>query len=338
MPRLSLRVFITAVLTLVASAALQAQKAKEIAASEPAQDKQLVIYSATVNRVSETLTVRGANFGSSLLVQLEESSLTVLSVHGNEAVVQLSAAVPDGSYLLLVAKGNRTIDRDVFHVSVTTPQSGPTGPAGPAGATGPAGPAGEKGPAGAAGATGPAGPAGPQGPAGSDGAPGATGATGATGPAGPAGPAGPTGPAGADGKDGATGPQGPAGPQGNPGPKGDTGAPGAPGAQGPTGPQGPQGAAAPIAGFETVPVLAFPNGAANVAGLATLATDATCPPGKVVVGGGFEGLTDSALQMHHIASYPSSSNTWTVKLKNRETLAKSGVQVRVYALCANAQQ
>lgn len=304
----SLRFFITAVLTLSATVAVHAQKSKEIAASEPSQDRQLVIYSATPNRVSATITVRGANFDNVVLVQLEGAPMTVLSANSSEIVMQLPQAVPDGSYLLLVAKGNRAVDRDVFAVTVTTPQPGPAGPAGPAGATGPAG---ETGPAGATGATGPAGPQGP------------------------AGPTGPTGAAGADGKDGATGPQGPAGPQG---PKGDTGATGAQGPMGPQGPQGPQGAAAPIEGLETVSVLAFPSGPTNVPGLATLTTDAACPTGKVVVGGGFEGLTDSALQMHHVASYPSSPNTWTVKLKNRETLAKSAVQVRAYAVCASAQQ
>ena len=327
----SLRFFITAVLTLSATVALQAQKSKEISASEPTQDRQLVIYSATPNRVSATITVRGANFESNVLVQLEGNSLTVLSANPGEIVVQLPPAVPDGSYLLLVAKGNRAVDRDVFAVSVTTPQPGPAGPAGPAGATGATGPKGDPGPKGDTGAAGAAGPAGPQGDPGPKGDTGATGAAGATGPQGPQGDPGPKG------DTGATGAQGPAGAQGDPGPKGDTGATGAQGPMGPQGPQGsqgPQGAPAPIAGLETVSALAFPSGPANVAGLAILTTDATCPTGKVVVGGGFEGLTDSALQMHHVASYPSSPNTWTVKLKNRETLAKSAVQVRAYALCA----
>ena len=54
------------------------------------------------------------------------------------------------------------------------------------------------------------------------------------------------------------------------------------------------------------------------------------------MGGGYEGSGDAWL-MYQTATYPSSANSWTVSLKNRETGSKFQVQVRVYAVCAAAQ-
>ena len=327
MSRLPLRIFCSAVITLCAIAGLDAQ-----------QDKQLVIQSATANRVSETLTIRGKNFANTVLVQLEESTLPVLSANPFEIVVQLPASVADGSYLLLVMKGNgnsnKSTDRDVFHVTLTTPVPGPSGPAGPAGvtgaagargvdgATGPAGPAGPAGPIGPEGPMGPMGPAGPVGPSGATGATGAAGAVGPMGPEGRVGPVGPAGPAGAAGATGAMGPAGPAGPAG------------AAGAAGPMGPMGPMGPAG-VSGLQVVSAYAFPV-PTNVAAFASATATATCPAGKVAIGGGFEGSGD-AWFMYLYASYPSAPNAWTVSLKNRDTSAKNSVQVRVYAVCAAAQ-
>jgi hypothetical protein len=93
----------------------------------------------------------------------------------------------------------------------------------------------------------PAGPPGPRGP------------TGAMGPAGPQGPTGAMGTAGPVGATGATGPAGPAGP---PGPKGDPGGAGG----------------SPFAGFQVVTV--------NETGTGVLRAIATCPNGKVLIGGG----------------------------------------------------
>ncbi len=125
MSRLSFRLFIAAVLTLGATTALQAQKkgtgALELA---PTQDKQLVIYSATTNRVSETITIRGVNFdGGTPQVQLQDFLLTVLSATPQEIVVYLPSAVGDGSYLMVVSKGTRSLDRDVFNVTCYQPGS-----------------------------------------------------------------------------------------------------------------------------------------------------------------------------------------------------------------------
>lgn len=290
MPRLSLRLFAIAILTLSATA------------SVTAQERQLVIYSATSNRVSETMTIRGTNFGPRTpLVRLEEDSLTVLSATPQEIVVSLPNTVLDGSYLLLVSKGNRSFDRDLFYVTVTTAVPGPPGPRGLDGAPGPTGtpgPEGPMGPAGPAGAAGPAGPVGPEGPAGPMGPAGPAGAPGATGPAGPA---------------GATGPMGPYGPAG------------------PMGPAGPAG----VSGHEIVSATAFPA-PTNVASFASVTASATCPAGKVVVGGGYEGSGD-AWFMYNYASYPSSLSTWTVSLKNRDSGTKFQVQLRVFAVCAAAQ-
>lgn len=88
---------------------------------------------------------------------------------------------------------------------------------------------------------------------------------------GPHGPAGPQGP---------TGRQGLNGPPGNPGPKGDPGPPGPPGARGVPGGPGPAG----LSGYEQVTVDAHSNVAVDIFTEAI----ATCPTGKVVVGGGGE--------------------------------------------------
>ena len=322
--RLSPRLIAATVITLSSTAAVYAQPA----------DKQVVIYSATVNRVSETLTIRGANFGNlAPLVQLEDNTLTVLSSNPNHIVAHVPAAVPDGTYLLLVVKGNgnKSGDRDVFNVTITTPVPGPSGPAGPAGVTGAPGPRGNDGPAGPAGPPGPAGPQGRDGAIGPMGPAGAAGAMGPAGPVGPAGAVGPQGPAGPQGRDGAAGPAGPAGAPGAMGPAGPAGPAGAMGPMGPMGPRGPAG----VSGYEVVSTL-WPATPQNVGSFATLTGSASCPAGKIAISGGYEGMGD-AWFMYHYASYPSAPNTWTVSLKNRDSGTKFQVQMRVFVLCAVAQ-
>lgn len=117
------------------------------------------------------------------------------------------------------------------------------------------------GPAGAQGSPGPQGPVGPQGPAGPS--------TGVPGPAGPQGPSGPVG---------AAGPKGDAGPQGMVGPQG------AAGVQGPAGPAGPPGSlvgSGTLSGFERVKQRYDLKGA-----FGTEFLTATCPQGKIAIGGG----------------------------------------------------
>lgn len=139
------RLFAIAVFVICATGDTDAQRA----------ERQLVVSSTLVNRASETVTIRGANFGSSApFVACEEFSLTVLSATDTEIVAMLPGGIPDGTYLLTVSKGNGAVQRDSFHLSITTPGVGPEGPIGP------------EGPAGATGPTGQMGPAGPVGPAG----------------------------------------------------------------------------------------------------------------------------------------------------------------------------
>jgi hypothetical protein len=68
---------------------------------------------------------------------------------------------------------------------------------------------------------------------------------------------------------------------------------------------------------------------------------AWCPAGKVLVGGGYEPatLTNSAIWLTPIASGPvlSTDGTlvgWSLTLRNLTGQSRSGVQVRVSALCA----
>lgn len=140
------RLFVVCLLVVGATVVAEAQRT----------DRQLVILSASVNRTSETLTIRGVNFGSATpFIFCEEQAMTVLSAGDTEIVVMLPAAIPDGTYRLTVARGSGTRDSDTFEVTI--PGEGPAGPAGPAG---------PEGPAGAEGPTGPAGPAGPSGASG----------------------------------------------------------------------------------------------------------------------------------------------------------------------------
>ncbi len=91
-----------------------------------------------------------------------------------------------------------------------------------------------------------------------------------------------------------------------------------------------------MSGFETVSALAFPA-PTNVGAFASVTASATCPAGKVAVGGGYDGWGGSVV--HALTTRPihPRPNTWTVSLKNRDAGAKLDVQVRVYALCASAQ-
>lgn len=154
------------------------------------------------------------------------------------------------------------------------------------------------------------GPAGPTGPAG------ATGATGATGPAGPAGPAGATGPAGPAGPAGVAGPMGP---------------------QGPGGPAGPAGADGTngISGYERVYAV-VPADSSQVKSQV-----ATCPAGKVALGGGVS-VSGAINDVVVFASKPDSDETSTADRPNRwyaSAQSTSGLHdwgMEVYVLCGIA--
>ncbi len=173
---------------------------------------------------------------------------------------------------------------------------GEPGPRGETGPRGEAGPQGETGPAGADGDTGPQGERGPAGPQGEPGAQGDVGPQGEPGATGEQGPAGPTGPAGA------TGPQGP---------------------QGPAGPTGPAGADGGVTGWQRV--------VASTGGLLPAGTPfsltATCPLGKVVVGGGFFGNGATVTE-----SRPTTDRAWVVSGE----AGPDGALPAGYAVCVTA--
>jgi hypothetical protein len=115
---------------------------------------------------------------------------------------------------------------------------------------------------------------------------------------------------------GPTGEPGPQGPKGDPGPVGQTGDPGTRGEPGPTGDRGPGGDAGPPG----------QDGADGVSGYQVLAStsafdstssktvDATCPTGKVPIGGGFNtSLPNSAASAAR--SFPTGQR-WHVAVNN----------------------
>jgi hypothetical protein len=201
---------------------------------------------------------------------------------------------------------------------------GAAGPAGPGGAIGPAGP---KGDTGSTGAVGPIGPQGLQGPKGDKGDVGAgldivgTVATPADLPA-----AGTTGDAYLVGGDlyvWTGGEWTDAGPV--KGPQGDTGPTGATGPQGPQGPAGPKGDPGGVSGYAIV-----------TSSPVTLAPDtgdtgtATCPTGKVAVGGGVKAADPSLIFM--VESYPSADGSgWSGSAD-----AFDSTTFTVYAVCVTA--
>ena len=318
-----LRTVVTACVFVVGAAVVTAS-----AQSAPAEKArpQLVVLNTTVNRVNETLTIHGIGFGEQApQVWCESSPMTVISSTDADIVVYLPAAVPDGTYLLTVVRGNGARDRDVFHMSVQSPSSGPKGDVGPKGDTGAAGPKGDVGPAGPKGDTGAAGPKGDTGAVGPKGETGAAGPKGDTGATGPKGDAGATGP---KGDTGAVGPKGDAGASGPQGPTGEAGSPGAIGPMGPIGPQGIQGMPG-VSGYEVVftPFTSF-----TVNGNQTVALNATCPAGKVAIGGGFD-LSGNTPPLSPVASFPFSADTWRLLVRLSQISAAT-FQVRAYAVCA----
>ena len=113
---------------------------------------------------------------------------------------------------------------------------------------------------------------------------------------------------------------------------------GPPGPQGPTGPAGPQGVAGPAGPLSgRVLVVAQGSAASNNIGSAT----ASCPAGKKVLGGGFQGLTGNTTNVSHNMPKPLSppatgfSDTeWQVTLYNADPFTLS---FTVFAICANAE-
>ena len=210
--------------------------------------------------------------------------------------------------------------------------------------------------------TGPRGPAGPEGAPGTTGAAGPQGLTGLRGETGPQGPAGAQGPRGYEGEEGAAGPQGPSGPTGPEGAKGDPGAgvkitgsvatwanlPASGDAAGDayivrdtghlavwdgiefvdSGPiQGPPGG---LSGYQIVPGASVPITYDDdyVAGTAT------CPAGKVAIGGGARLAADYQTGIRMTQSYPTVSGDsygWRVVVANNWYELST---LYPYAICA----
>jgi hypothetical protein len=114
---------------------------------------------------------------------------------------------------------------------------------------------------------------------------------------------------------GARGPEGPAGPQGIhgvAGPAGAVGLPGTAGAKGATGPQGPAGPAGPrgasgVTSSSVVEGTPVSSTADPATGSVTTAT-ASCPTGRVLLGGGGQ-VADGALSGPNSKAAPTSTST-----------------------------
>jgi hypothetical protein len=116
----------------------------------------------------------------------------------------------------------------------------------------------------------------------------------------------------------------PAGPRGQVGPAGATGAIGA---QGPAGPQGPpSGFDLSKISYVTGPTVSVPSGAGLIVG-----TEALCPTGNKVVGGGFR-IFSADTAVHVVSSESDSSGSgWTVGVANTSS---GPVDMRPTAVCA----
>jgi hypothetical protein len=313
-------------------------------ARDEGKAKQLLVTSAAVDRDTNTVTLKGMNFGPKKpQVYAETYPLHVLSATDSELVVAFPASSLDGTYLFSIIRGASSLERAAFYVTTTAPQivTGPEGPMGPQGPAGPAGPEGAKGDTGAQGPKGDAGPQGPKGDAGATGAQGLqgpkgeTGATGAQGLQGETGAAGPQGPKGDTGAVGPQGPEGPQGPQGAQGPQGPQGLQGFTGPQGEQGPQGLPGLNG-VSGYQKVFSQVAP---ASVNAGSFFQVIASCPAGKVTLGGGHE-LTGSASQQLSVvtsAPYQNGTAGWLVALRNNTGGPLGSVQVKAWVLCASVQ-
>ena len=213
---------------------------------------------------------------------------------------------------------------------------GDVGPQGIQGLQGPQGPKGDKGDQGIQGEKGEQGIQGiqgiqgPKGDKGDQGVQGIQGEMGDTGPQGPQGEKGDLGIQGIQGPKGDKGDQGDVGPVGPQGPQGIQGPVGQQGPVGPMGPQGPQGQPG-LSGWEKV------QGYSNTAreGTTTRLT-VTCPPGKSVLGGGYQNPDTRGTNNSVLASFPASQSTWEVQIFNPS--GSSSFAIVPFAVCATVAQ
>jgi hypothetical protein len=226
-----------------------------------------------------------------------------------------------------------TVARDAKHLGGKTAAEiaasvrGPRGLPGLAGAIGPAGAVGPRGDTGSSGAVGSVGPQGAQGPKGDKGDVGAgVNIVGTVATADDLPDSGEIGDAYLVGGDlyvwtGAEWTN--AGPV--QGPRGDIGPTGATGPQGPQGPVGPKGDPGGVSGYEVVT-----SSAVTLAAETFDTGTATCPTGKVAVGGGVKAADPSLISM--LESYPSADGSgW-----NGSAAAFDSTMFTVYAVCVTS--
>jgi hypothetical protein len=118
----------------------------------------------------------------------------------------------------------------------------------------------------------------------------------------------------------------PAGAQGPAGPAGATGPQGLQGPQGPQGPVGPQGPA----GFNGVQIVVSAPVAIPTTDGASAIAAATCPAGKVVVGGGIDQQIEDQ-KIYVMESAPLDSATWRVIVRRDGTTLTENL--RAIAMC-----
>ena len=250
---------------------------------------------------------RAVLLGAAVVVGVPLAGVAYAAVPGEDGVIHGCYAA-DGALRVLDTASSDRRKRECTsrETAISWNQEGPQGNTGPAGPEGEVGPQGDPGPVGEPGPQGEKGPQGEVGPQGEKGDAGAAGAAGAVGPAGPQGEKGDTG---AVGPVGPVGPAGPVGPQGPAGPAG------------PQGPAGQAGADGGVTGWERVVAAGSFVGASQ-----SFHLEATCPVGKVVVGGGFNGNGGSVN-----VSRPISERTWVVSGQAGD----SGAIPSAYAMCVN---
>ena len=257
------------------------------------------------------MLILGTVLGGSIV-----GGLTLASAHGGDTTKIHACQNPAGQLRIVDASQDCKSQETALDWNVQGIQ-GAIGIQGPQGIQGNRGATGTQGPQGVPGATGTPGPKGD------------TGATGTPGPTGPQGLKGDTGATGTPGAAGDPGTPGTNGTNGKDGLPGTNGLPGATGTQGPPGKDGKDG----VSAYQIVTVSytpTFPDGL-GYAEIHDIV--ASCPAGKVVVGGGYSKQPLDTLG----GSYPT-GNGWTIKnLTMANNLFANPQPARtVYAICVYA--
>ena len=168
---------------------------------------------------------------------------------------------------------------------------------------------------------------------------------------GPAGPQGLQGPKGDAGEPGPAGPKGDAGEKGDKGdkgdagPKGDTGAAGIAGPagpQGPAGPAGPQGPQGPAGSGGSLAPSIIVRDSVDIAPGRFARAIATCPPGKIMMSGGFQFSFFDRAYTKIVGSEPVSLSGgtqfgWAAEGFNDDNSSNAPIRrIYAYALCGSS--